>query len=40
MIYEVLRKKGNPEYLVLMIHSWLADRVLLVSDLRDPKLVT
>lgn len=40
VIDEALRKKGTPEYLVLMIRSWLSDRQLLIGEQRDPKSVT
>jgi len=39
VIDAALRKKGTPEYLVLMIRSWLTDRVLLVGDQGAPRQV-
>jgi len=40
VIDEALRKKDTPEYLVLMIRSWLSERQLLVGDQRNIKTVT
>lgn len=40
VIDEALRKKKVPEYLVVMIRSWLSDRQLLTGDELTPRPVT
>jgi len=39
VIDEAFRNKDTPEYLVLMIRSWLSERQLLVGDQRIIKTV-